>query len=146
MCIVIKKVKNKKSHSESSEDSPFVLVLDAINIFHTLVIAYLFRAIVNWPNIIHDTETLNKLYAIILTKIVNIQSNLSQTLMSLEDRKGFSFLPMYIWFNRMCSHERLAEYLINFKKFNMEEELTHVLKELHLEQLYGSRDGKVFPS
>jgi hypothetical protein len=138
---VMKKVRDvQPSQSEKIEDTRNLLA-GVIDIFHMLTNAYLFRSIINWPRVIHDVETLNKLYTITLTKMVEIQSNLSLRL-----GPSLGILPTYNMFTKECSPARIIQYNPTFRKFNIEKEVDQVIGEIRLERLYGVPDRKVFPS
>jgi hypothetical protein len=133
---VMKKVKEKETKKEDACD----LLTAVIDIFHMLTDAYLFRSTINWPRIIHDVETLNRLNTSMLTKIVEIQSELYKIL-----SPSLGVLKTYDMFSNI-SGARIIKYNSTFRKFDIENEISQVMGEIGLEKLYGNPDRGVLPS
>ncbi|HJT48625.1 MAG TPA: hypothetical protein VJ729_10635 [Nitrososphaeraceae archaeon] len=132
----IEKTRARKKDARLIRD----LLIGVIDIFNMLTSVYVFRSTINWPRIIHDAETLNRLNIIMLTKLVEIQLNLSQKLLpSIGVVYTYNILSNISGW-RIIQHDPI------FKKFNLEKEKSHVIEKIGLERLYRDPYHKVLLS
>jgi SepF-like predicted cell division protein (DUF552 family) len=124
----IKKVhSNDLSKKDLSKVNPILeSMTESLRIFYEVVDSYMVRSLMLWSNKVQDKDVLKKLYSIVFTKISDIQLHIYQVFGSTLAGNFNPPLLQSAW-RKIYSTEHMKEHYENFRRLNMENEISSVL-------------------